>query len=153
MPPPEERERPNSQITSYNLQLVLCEIMMLICYIMNISVTYIKRNAGDIMSMWSILARESQIFLVNKLVRQMQCVILPACAKWVLSRHRRISLKSVMNKESWIYSLTHPVLLSINWQHNQGGVKSTPTSPRLRVWVILTDPEPTKEALWFSYSD
>ena len=29
----------------------------------------------------------------------------------------------------------------------QGGVKSTPSSPRLRVGVILTDPEPVKEAL------
>ena len=29
----------------------------------------------------------------------------------------------------------------------QGGVKSTPSSPRLRVGVILTDPEPAKEAL------
>ena len=29
----------------------------------------------------------------------------------------------------------------------QGGVKSTPSSPRLRVRVILTDPEPVKEAL------
>ena len=29
----------------------------------------------------------------------------------------------------------------------QGGVKSTPSSPRLRVEVILTDPEPVKEAL------
>ena len=35
----------------------------------------------------------------------------------------------------------------------QGGVKSTPSSPWLRVGVILTDPEPAKEALWFSYSD
>ena len=35
----------------------------------------------------------------------------------------------------------------------QGGVKSTPSSPRLRVGVILTDPEPAKEALGFSYSD
>ena len=31
--------------------------------------------------------------------------------------------------------------------NNQGGVKSTPSSPRLRVGVILTDPEPAKEAL------
>ena len=30
---------------------------------------------------------------------------------------------------------------------DQGGVKSTPSSPRLRVRVILTDPEPVKEAL------
>ena len=29
----------------------------------------------------------------------------------------------------------------------QGGVKSTPSSPRLRVGVILTDPEPVREAL------
>ena len=28
----------------------------------------------------------------------------------------------------------------------QGGVKSTPSSPRLRVGVILTDPDPVKEA-------
>ena len=35
----------------------------------------------------------------------------------------------------------------------QGCVKSTPSSPRLRVGVSLTDPEPAKEALWFSYSD
>ena len=30
---------------------------------------------------------------------------------------------------------------------DHGGVKSTPSSPRLRVGVILTDPEPVKEAL------
>ena len=30
---------------------------------------------------------------------------------------------------------------------SQGGVKSTPSSPRLQVGVILTDPEPVKEAL------
>ena len=30
---------------------------------------------------------------------------------------------------------------------DQGGVKSTPSSPRLRVGVILTDPEPVREAL------
>ena len=29
----------------------------------------------------------------------------------------------------------------------QGGVKSTPSSPRLRVGVILTVPDPVKEAL------
>ena len=32
-------------------------------------------------------------------------------------------------------------------RRNLGGVKSTPSSPRLRVGVILTDPEPAKEAL------
>ena len=31
--------------------------------------------------------------------------------------------------------------------HDQGGVKSTPSSPRFRVGVILTDSEPLKEAL------
>ena len=36
---------------------------------------------------------------------------------------------------------------------HQGGVKSTPSSPRLRVGVILTDPEPVNEALRFSFSD
>ena len=35
----------------------------------------------------------------------------------------------------------------------QGGVKSTQSSPQLRVGVILTDPEPVREALLFSYSD
>ena len=29
---------------------------------------------------------------------------------------------------------------------HQGGVKSTPSSPRLRVGVILTDPRPVREA-------
>ena len=41
----------------------------------------------------------------------------------------------------------HPVGLSCLWNKEQGGVKSTPSSPRLRVGVILTDPEPVKEAL------
>ena len=36
---------------------------------------------------------------------------------------------------------------------DQGGVISTPSSPRLRVRVILTDPEPVREALGFSFSD
>ena len=31
----------------------------------------------------------------------------------------------------------------------QGGVKSTPSSPQLRVGVILTDPEPAKEKRLF----
>ena len=30
---------------------------------------------------------------------------------------------------------------------DQGGVKSAPSSPRLRVGVILTDPEPVNQAL------
>ena len=39
-------------------------------------------------------------------------------------------------------------------EHNEyhGGLKSTPSSPRLRVGVILTDPD-IREALGFSFSD
>ena len=45
------------------------------------------------------------------------------------------------------------VCIHIEEHQIQGGVKSTPSLPRLWVGVLLTDSEPVKEALWFSYSD
>ena len=46
----------------------------------------------------------------------------------------------------WPHFSRNITLLSSS-SSGQGGVKSTPSSPRLGVGVILTDPEPAKEAL------
>ena len=64
-------------------------------------------------------------------------------------RHRRRQAERVDRpahaaKESVI---SDTVVVGYMWYYRQGGVKSTPSSPQLRVGVILTDPEPAKGAL------
>ena len=63
----------------------------------------------------------------------------------------RLTIETRRKSSPDVTSPSRPI--PTDWAVEQGGGKSTPSSPRLRVGVILTDPEPVREALGFSYSD
>ena len=75
--------------------------------------------------------------------------VVPVYPSWLVNKAKATKMeKHFRVKIRWVSQV--PLRITL---HEQGGFKSTASSPRLRVWVILTDPESVREALWFSYSD